>query len=124
MVLRAGYCAIIGTDHFYKLGICIIQQPLAKNTVDCVYKKYPIKNEIVEEFPVLTTCIGKSKTVSSNQTSTKNRAHQQKGEKVPIQPQTKVEVELEKLLVEKQLENCPIVETRTFFLQKILLKNS
>ena len=105
-----GFRPILGRDFFDKLGITISQKACPNTEVINIEPPCAIKKLFAKEFPELTSRIGKSNHHTVDSKFHKNyRVTHQRGRKVPIHLQTKVKIELEKLLSEGHIEkltNC------------------
>ena len=109
-VVADGFRPIHGRDLFNQLGIIISQKPCPNKDVNNIDQPCAIKRSLAKEFPDSISQIGKSKNHTVNSKFHKNyRVTNQKGRKVPIHLQPKVEIELKKFLNEghiQKLTNC------------------
>ena len=116
-----GFRPILGRDLFDQLGITISQKPCPQTEVNNIDPPCAIKKSLAKEFPDLISRNGKSKNHTVNSKFHKNyRVIHQKGRKVPIHLQSKVKIELEKLLNEGHIEkvnNC----SDQFFISPIVI---
>ena len=106
---------ILGRDLFDHLGITISQNPCPNTEVNNIEPPCAIKKSLASEFPELVSRIRKSKhhTVNSK-FHKKYRVTHQKGRKVPIHLQPKVNIELEKLLNEGHIEKLTTCSDQFF----------
>ena len=111
VVVRDGLKPLVGRDLFDALGISVTQIPKHEGSmVNTITSQCPFKTRIAQQFPQLITRIGRSKIHN-----VKSKFHQnfqpkhQKGRRVPINLQERVNNEIKKLLVEghiEKLNNC------------------
>ena len=77
----------------------------SKNEVNAIKAPCVLKQSIAKEFPDIITRIGNSKHQTVNTKLLENhRVIHQKGRKVPVHLQSKVKIELEKMLNEGHIE--------------------
>ena len=96
---------------FDQLGLAVTQSTLQKgNSVNNIASS-EFKEQIATKFPGLVSRIGRSKSHVAKSKFHKNfQARHQKGRRIPINLQDKVNTELRKLLAEKhiiKLSSCP-----------------
>ena len=110
-VVADGLKSLIGLDLFDQLGLGVTQSTFLKgNSVNNI-ASLEFKEQIAKTFPGLVSRIGRSKSHVAKSKFHKNfQPRHQKGRRIPINLQYKVNTELRKLLVEKhiiKLSSCP-----------------
>ena len=116
-----GLKSLIGRDLFNQLGLAVTQSTLIKgNSVNNITSP-EFKEQIAKKFPCLVSRIGRSKSHVAKSNFHKNfQPRHQKGRRIPINLQDKVNTELRKLLAEKhiiKLSSCP----DNFFISPIVV---
>ena len=102
------------------MGISISQKPCPKTEVNTVETPCAIKQSLAKELPELISRIGKSTNHTVNSKFRRNyRVTHQKVREVSIQLQTKVKIELKKLLNEGYIEKLPKCSEK-FFISSIV----
>ena len=107
-VVEDGHNIIIGRDLFTSLGLAVVQQQqpdIGKCVNNINNSTCKIKETIAAQFPHLVSRIGLSKThVAKSKFYQKFTAKHQKGQRVPINLQTRATAELERLEKEGHIE--------------------
>ena len=120
-VVADSFRPILGRELFDQLGIIISQKPCPNVEVNNKDQICAIKRSLAKKFPDLISRIGKSKHHTVNSKFHKNyRVNHQKGRKMPMHLQSKVKIELKKLLNEGHIEkltNC----SDQFFISPIVI---
>ena len=120
-VVADGFRPIIGRDVFDQLEITISQKPCPNIEIKNIETPCAIKKLQAKEFSELISRKGKSNHHTVNSKFHRNyRVTHQNRRKVPIQLQSKVKIELEKLLNEGHIEkltNC----SDQFFISPIVI---
>ena len=107
---------LMGRDILQKLGITLQQRPMRSpgnyiNPISHIETEKNIIKWILRKYPYLCSRIGKSKNHIANSILKENHTPlQQKGRRVPLHLLEKVEIELDKLIQNKQitrLDKCP-----------------
>ena len=111
VVVRDGLKPLVGRDLFDALGISVTQIPKQEGSmVNTITSQCPFKTRIAQQFPQLITRIGRSKVHIVKSKFHRNfQPKHQKGRRVPIILQERVNTEIKKLLVEghiEKLNNC------------------
>ena len=112
VVVRDGLKSLIGRDLFDALGISVTQTPNSNegSMVNAITPQCPFKTRIAKQFPQLISRIGRSKIHIVKSKFHKNfQPKHQKGSRVPIILQERVNSEIKKLLEERHIEklnNC------------------
>ena len=110
-VVADGLKSLIGRDLFDQLGLAVTQSTSLKvNRVNNISSP-ELKEQIAKTFPGLISRIGRSKShVSKSKFHKDFQPRHQKGTRIPINLQDKVNIELKKLLDEKHIikfSSCP-----------------
>ena len=110
-VVADGLKSLIGLDLFAQLGLALTQSTFLKgNRVNNIASP-EFKEQIAKTFPGLVSRIGRSKShVAKSKCHKDFQPRHQKGRRIPIGLQEKVNAELRKLLAEKhiiKLSSCP-----------------
>ena len=111
VVVRDGLKPLVGRDLFDALGISVTQIPKNEGSmVNTITSQCPLKTRIAKQFPQLITRIGRSKIHIVKSKFHRNfQPKHQKGRRVPINLQERVNNEIQKLLEEGRIEklnNC------------------
>ena len=112
VVVGDGLKPLIGRDLFDALGISVTQTPNSNegSMVNAITSQCPFKTRIAKQFPQLFSRAGRSKIYIVKSKFPKNfQPKHQKGRKVPISLQERVNSEIRKLLEEghiEKLNNC------------------
>ena len=111
VVVRDGLKPLVRRDLFDALGISVTQIPKQEGSmVNTITSQCPFKTRIAQQFPQLITRIGRSKIHIVKSKFHRNfQPKHQKGRRVPINLQERVNTEIKKLLVEghiEKLNNC------------------
>ena len=111
VVVRDGLKPLVGRDLFDALGISVNQTPKPEGSmVNTITSQCPFKTRIAQQFPQLITRTGRSKIhIKKSKFHRHFQPKHQKGRKVPINLQERVNTEIKKLLVEGHIEkliNC------------------
>ena len=110
-VVADGLKSLIGRDLFDQLGLAVTQSTFLKgNSINNIASS-EFKEQIAKTFPGLVSRIGRSKShVAKSKFHKDFQPRHQKGRRIPINLQDKVNAELRKLLAEKhiiKLSSCP-----------------
>ena len=102
----------MGRVLFNQLGIAVTQCSFSPgNQVNAILPTFELKELIEKTFPNLISHVGKSKThVLKLNFHKKFQSRHQKGRRIPMNLQDKVNIELKKMLDEKHIikfTNCP-----------------
>ena len=107
-VVADGLKSLIGRDLFDQLGLAVTQSTFLKGN-NIASPEFKI--QIAKTFPGLVSRIGRSKSkVAKSKFQKDFQPRHQKGRRIPISLQDKVNTELKKLLAEKhviKLSSCP-----------------
>ena len=110
-VVADGLKSLFGRDLFYKLGLAVTQSTSQKSNRVNNISSPEFKEHIAKIFPELISRIGRSKNhVAKSKFHKDFQPRHQKGRRIPINLQEKVNIELKKLLDEKhiiKLSSCP-----------------
>ena len=110
-VVADGLKSLIGRDLFDKLGLAVTQSTSQKNNRVNNISSPEFKEQIAKIFPELISSIGRSKNhVARSKFHKDFQPRHQKGRRIPINLQEKVNIELKKLQDEKhiiKLSSCP-----------------
>ena len=111
MVFRDGLKPLVGRDPFDALGISVTQIPKNEGSmVNTITSQCPFKTRIAKQFHQLITSIGHSKIhIFKSKFHRNSQPKHQKGRRVPINLQERVNNEIKKLLEEghiEKLNNC------------------
>ena len=123
VVVRDGLKPLIGRDLFDALGISVTQTPNSNegSMVNAITQNCPFKTCIAKQFPQLISRIGRSKIhVFKSKLHKIFQSKHQKGRRVPINLQERVNCEIKKLLEEghiEKLNNC----SDQFFISPIVI---
>ena len=101
VVFRDGLKPLIGRDLFDALGISVTQTPNSNegSMVNAITPQCPFKTRIAKQFPHLISRIGRSKThIFESKFHKNSKPKHQKGRRVPINLQERVNSEITKLL--------------------------
>ena len=116
-----GLKSLIGRDLFDKPGLAVTQSTSQKGNRVNNISSPEFKEQIAKTFPELTSRIGRSKNhVAKSKFCKDFQPRHQKGRRIPINLQEKVDIELKKLLDAKhiiKLSSCP----DKFFLSPIVV---
>ena len=110
-VVADGFKSLIGRDLFDQLRFAVTQSTLLKGNRVNNISSPEFKEQIAKTFPGLMSRIGRSKShVAKSKFHKDFQPRHQKGRRIPINLQEKVNIELKKLLDEKhiiKLSSCP-----------------
>ena len=110
-VVADGLKSLIGRDLFDQLGIAVTQSTFLEGNHVNNISSPEFKEQIAKTFPVLISRIGRSKShVAKSKFHKDFQPRHQKGRRIPINLQDKVNFELKNLLDEKhiiKLSSCP-----------------
>ena len=110
-IVADSWKTLIGRDLFNQLGLAVTQSTLLKGNGVNNLASPEFKEQIAKKFPGLVSRIGRSKSHVAKSKFHKNfQPRHQKGRRIPINLQDKVNTELRKLLAEKhiiKLSSCP-----------------
>ena len=117
-VVDDGLKPLMGRDLFNQLGIAVTQCSFSPgNQVNAILPSFELKGLFAKRFPNLISHVGKSKThVVKLNFHKKFRPRHQRGRRIPMNLQDKVNIELKKLLDEKHIKNSLIVLINILFL--------
>ena len=110
-VVAEGLKSLIGLDLFDQLGMAVTQSTSQKGNHVNNISSPEFKEQIAKTFPELILRIGRSKShVAKSKFHKDFQPRHQKGRRIPINLQEKVNIELKKLLDEKHIKkisSCP-----------------
>ena len=111
-VVADGLRSLIGRDLFDQLGLAVTKSSSPKGKlVNNISSSSEFKEQIAKTFPNLVSCIGRSKNqVAKSNVHKDFEPRHQKGRRIPINLQDKVNKELKKLLDGKHIikfSSCP-----------------